>query len=422
MIINNKKIIYFLSYLLLLIPLALITGPFLPDLFLVIIVVSFVMIMFAQKKIEILDNIYFKIFLIICLILSLNSFLSNNLSSLQSSIFYFRFGIFALFASYLINNNQNILKNLLYIFLIIYSFLFLDTLYQYFFHKNIFGFVHEYGSNFRITSIFGDDEVLGSYTARFFPLVLFLIIYNSSFNIFRMSWFLIIAITTVIAFTIVLLSGERTSLGLFILSFIFIFFSSINFRKIFLVPLITIILVFAFVVSTSEKVKNRVITQTINQMGLNAESERVILFSKTYEGHYLISYNMFKEKPLVGHGVKMFRFYCNKEENFVDDNACTTHPHNFYAQMLAETGTFGFIILMGIFISICYFFIKNLYFQIYKKKQLITDQAICLLSVYFMTLFPLLPSGNFFNNWLSIIMYYPLCFLIYTINSKKFYV
>jgi|TARA_B100001173_G_scaffold256397_1_gene228438 O-antigen ligase len=422
MIINNKKIIYFLSYLLLLIPLALITGPFLPDLFLVIIVVSFVMIMFAQKKIEILDNIYFKIYLIICLILSLNSFLSNNLSSLQSSIFYFRFGIFALFASYLINNNQNILKNLLYIFLIIYSFLFLDTLYQYFFHKNIFGFVHEYGSNFRITSIFGDDEVLGSYTARFFPLVLFLIIYNSSFNIFRMSWFLIIAITTVIAFTIVLLSGERTSLGLFILSFIFIFFSSINFRKIFLVPLITIILVFAFVVSTSEKVKNRVITQTINQMGLNAESERVILFSKTYEGHYLISYNMFKEKPLVGHGVKMFRFYCNKEENFVDDNACTTHPHNFYAQMLAETGTFGFIILMGIFISICYFFIKNLYFQIYKKKQLITDQAICLLSVYFMTLFPLLPSGNFFNNWLSIIMYYPLCFLIYTINSKKFYV
>ena len=131
---------------------------------------------------------------------------------------------------------------------------------------------------------------------------------------------------------------------------------------------------------------------------------------------------MFKEKPLVGHGAKMFRFYCSKEENFVDRNACTTHPHNFYAQMLAETGIFGFIILMGIFISTCYFFVKNIYFRIYKKRQLITDQSICLLSFYFMTLFPLLPSGNFFNNWLSIIIYYPLSFLIYTINSKKFYV
>lgn len=176
------------------------------------------------------------------------------------------------------------------------------------------------------------------------------------------------------------------------------------------------------VLSLSERVKNRVITQTINQMGLNSSSERVILFSKTYEGHYLISYNMFKEKPFIGHGAKMFRFYCSKEENFVDHNACTTHPHNFYAQMLAETGIVGFIILMGVFITICYFFIKNLYFQIFKKKQLITDYAICLLSFYFMTLFPILPSGNFFNNWLSIIIYYPLCFLINIISSKKFYV
>ena len=419
---QNKLLLNILSILFISIPLLLITGPFLPDLSVVIITISFLVLAYNKKDFKFFSNIYFKLFIIICFFLTLVSILTENIASIKSSIFYFRFGIFALFASYLINNNQNILKNLLYIFFFIYSFLFADTLYQYFFYKNIFGFVHEYGSNFRITSIFGDDEVLGSYTARFFPLLLFLIICNSSFDISRKFWFLIIVIITVIAFTIVLLSGERTSVGLFILSFIFIFFSSINFRKVFLIPLITIILVFVFFISSSEKVKNRVITQTINQMGLNAESERIVLFSKTYEGHYLISYNMFKEKPLVGHGAKMFRFYCIKEENFVAHNACTTHPHNFYAQMLAESGIVGFVILMGIFMSTCYLFIRNLYFQIYKKKQLITDQAIFLLSFYFMTLFPLLPSGNFFNNWLSIIIYYPLGFLIYTINAKKFYV
>ena len=418
---HNKLLLNFLSILFISIPFLLITGPFLPDLSLVIITLSLLVISLYKKEFIIFSNIYIKFFIIICICLTLVSISTLNITSIKSSIFYFRFGLFVLFASFILNNNQNIFKNLLYIFLIIYSFLFIDTLYQYFFHKNIFGFVHEYGSNFRITSFFGDDEVLGSYTARFFPLLIFLIIYNSSFDLSK-KYFFIIILTVVVAFTIVLLSGERTSIGLFILSFLFIFFSSNNFRKIFIIPLMIIIVVFVSVLSLSEKVKNRVITQTINQMGLNSGSERLILFSKTYEGHYLISYNMFKEKPLVGHGAKMFRFYCSKEENFVDQNACTTHPHNFYAQMLAETGIFGFIILMGIFISTCYFFVKNIYFQIYKKRQLITDQSICLLSFYFMTLFPLLPSGNFFNNWLSIIIYYPLSFLIYTINSKKFYV
>lgn len=422
MILNkNKLLLSFLSIIFIAIPVTLITGPFLPDLSIAIIIISFLAIAYVKRDFMFFSNIYFKSFLIICFFLILVSTFSENLVSIKSSIFYFRFGIFALFASFILKNNHNIFKILLYVFLIIYSFLFIDTLYQYFFHKNIFGFVYEGGSNFRITSFFGDDEVLGSYTARFFPLLIFLIIYNSSFNLYKKHFF-IIALAVVVAFIIVLLSGERTSIGLFILSFLFIFFSSKNFRKIFIIPLIIIMVVLITVLSLSERVKNRVITQTINQMGLNSSSERVILFSKTYEGHYLISYNMFKEKPFIGHGAKMFRFYCSKEENFVDHNACTTHPHNFYAQMLAETGIVGFIILMGVFITICYFFIKNLYFQIFKKKQLITDYAICLLSFYFMTLFPILPSGNFFNNWLSIIIYYPLCFLINIISSKKFYV
>ena len=114
-------------------------------------------------------------------------------------------------------------------------------------------------------------------------------------------------------------------------------------------------------VSSSEKIKNRIITQTMDQMGFSSDNKRIVLFSKTYEGHYLISYNMFKEKPIFGHGVKMFRVYCQKEENFVAHNACTTHPHNFYAQMLAETGIVGFIILMTLFIYILLFIFKKTY-------------------------------------------------------------
>ena len=181
-------------------------------------------------------------------------------------------------------------------------------------------------------------------------------------------------------------------------------------------------LISSAILSSSEKIKNRVITKTINQLGLTSDSERLVLFGKIYEGHFIISLNMFKEKPIFGHGAKSFRYYCSKEENFVANNACSTHPHNFYAQMLAEAGLFGFVSLILIFLSIFYLFLKNFYYQIFKRKQYLTDFAICLLSSYFITLFPLLPSGNFFNNWLSILIYYPLGFLIYIYNQKKFYV
>ena len=203
---------------------------------------------------------------------------------------------------------------------------------------------------------------------------------------------------------------------------LFLFMSSFSLRKLLIFPIIASLIIFIVVISKSDKIKNRMIYTTINQLGLSEKSERLVLFSKQYEGHYLIALNMFKEKPIFGHGVKMFRFYCSKEENFVADNACTTHPHNFYAQILAETGLVGFLFLITVFFYILFLFLKNLYFQFRYKKQFISDLGLCLLSSYFITFFPILPSGNFFNNWLSIIIYYPLGFLIYTIKNNKFYV
>lgn len=417
----NNKILYFAYLLFLLIPLSLITGPFIPDLFLVIISLIFLFQILKEKNLILLKNKYFLLFIIFCLIITIISIFSYNLSSLKSAIFYFRFGLFGMATFILIKSNQQIFKSLFYLFIIIYSLLFIDTLYQYYFSKNLLGFTYTNNiENFRITSFFRDDEVLGSYVARFFPLVIFLFVLNTEFKSFKKR-FILISIIIIQSFTIVLFSGERTSLGLYLLSLCFIFFSSKKIRKILTIPMISIILISLVTFSYSEKIKYRVITTTINQLGLSSQSERFVLFSKTYEGHYLVAAKMFKEKPFFGHGPKMFRFFCDKDENFVAPNACSTHPHNFYAQMFSELGLFGFLSLFTLFLFICFLFIKNLFFQLFKKKQFLSDEAICLLAFYFSILFPLLPSGNFFNNWLSIIIYYPLGFLIYSIKQKKFY-
>tara|TARA_B100000242_G_scaffold294006_1_gene274163 strand:+ start:2610 stop:3884 length:1275 start_codon:yes stop_codon:yes gene_type:complete len=422
---TNNLPIKFYSFLISIIPIVLITGPFLPDLFLVIVGIGYLGLTYREKEFLDFSNLYLKLFFFVCIYLIILSIVSLNFDSFKSSIFYFRFGLFSLALSFFVFQNPKIIKNLLYIFIIVYFTLFIDTIYQFFYSKNIIGFEYSNPQNFRITSFFGDDEVLGSYTARFFPLFLFLILYSYKLSISKKAH-VMISLVTIISFVIVLMSGERTSLALFILVFSFIFFSSKNFRKVLFIPLISIVIVFILTVSLSDKIKNRVLTQTMDQMGLSSKSERLVIFSKTYEGHYLLALKMFKEKPIFGHGPKMFRFYCskeeNKEENFVVNHACSTHPHNFYAQVLAETGIIGLFILLGIFIYISFLFFKNLYFQIIKKQQLISDMAICLLASYFMTLFPFIPSGNFFNNWLSVIVYFPLGFLLYTIKEKKFYV
>ena len=420
MIDKQNKLVIFSSILLCLIPLALISGPFIPDLFLVIININFIIYLYSNKNYEIIKNKYLIILLFFCLIITLVSIFASNLYSVKSSLFYFRFGIFSLATYTLINLEKNILNYILSLFLVIYVILFIDSIYQYNFSENLIGLKYFNNHNFRITSFFGDEEVMGSYTVRFFPLILFLIIYKYE-NFLKIKK-IILGLFIIISFSIVLLSGERTAIALFILSIFFIFFSSIQIRKLIILPLILGMVLFGIIISSNEKIKNRVITSTFNQLGLNHDSERLFLFGKVYEGHFIISLNMFKEKPILGHGAKMFRFYCKKKENYVAPGACSTHPHNFYAQMLAEVGIFGFAILISIFFYILYLFFKNFYYQIFKKKQLIRDGAICLLSSYFITLFPLLPSGNFFNNWLSLIIYYPLGFLIYIIKKNKFYV
>jgi len=110
MIDKQNKLVIFSSILLCLIPLALISGPFIPDLFLVIININFIIYLYSNKNYEIIKNKYLIILLFFCLIITLVSIFASNLYSVKSSLFYFRFGIFSLATYTLINLENNILN------------------------------------------------------------------------------------------------------------------------------------------------------------------------------------------------------------------------------------------------------------------------------------------------------------------------
>ena len=66
----------------------------------------------------------------------------------------------------------------------------------------------------------------------------------------------------------------------------------------------------------------------------------------------------------------------------------------------------GAIILFILFYFI-YISIDHL-LNVFKKKYIKSDFQICMLSAILISLWPFIPTGNFFNNWLCIVYFFPV--------------
>ena len=144
-------------------------------------------------------------------------------------------------------------------------------------------------------------------------------------------------------------------------------------------------------------------------------SKEAVIFSSQHDSLIRTAYNMFKDKPIFGHGPKMFRIICADEKYATGVTSCMTHPHNFYVQLLAETGIFGFLFLFSFLIYVIYTALRQLKSIIFKQKRPLNDYQVCLLAAILVTLWPLSPNGNFFNNWLMIVYSLPIGFYLHSI-------
>lgn len=121
-------------------------------------------------------------------------------------------------------------------------------------------------------------------------------------------------------------------------------------------------------------------------------------------------------KDLIGKSIDTKKYYIHYK-NY--RNGCTTHPHNFYLQLLSETGIVGFSFIFLIFSYFVYLMIKCFYFLVFKKRKLMSNLQISLALGFIITLLPIIPNGNFFNNWLNMIMILPVGFYIFAIHKNK---
>ena len=424
---NAIKIQSFFIYLL---PIFLVTGPFLPDSVVTLSSIFFLVFSILKKNYKYYDNLFFKFFLVFWIYISLNSiFSSNPLVSLKSSFFFIRFGIFSILVFYIIENNKNFIKYFSIFLFITFSIVLIDSYFQFFFGHNIIGIKSP--QHDRLSSFFGEEMIVGSFLARLFPLIIAFGILMSSRGIKFLN--IICIIFLVLTDIIIFLSGERTSFGLLVITNMF-YIVFINKFKIFRIIgfSISIILIF-LIINFNETSKNRMITQTLydfNVLEKNSVTDEIdesnkkipILnaFMPIHQSHYLTAINMFYKNKLFGVGPNMFRYECSNENYAKGDFNCTTHPHNIHIQILAETGILGYILFLFPFFYIIIYFMKNL-FHIFKNKSNLNEYQTSVCIAFFLTMFPFAPSGNFFHNWLSIIYFLPVGFYLHAILRKNEY-
>ena len=390
----------------------LITGPFFPDL-----IVSFSAFIFLAYVFKYNLYFYFKkkplviffIFCVYCILLSV--FVADDrILSFESSLFYFRIGIFSCLIWYLIEKDTKILQYFYYVFLLSFLVLVLDGYLQYFTGFNIIGFPAHNG---RISSLFGDEFIMGSYLSRLYPLALALFLLRKKGKLE------LYFVTSLFYLTsgLIYFSGERAALFFHLLSLIFIILlvkkPKLNLVLIFLFFIISILIVS----STNENLKNRLINLTSIEIGIN--NEKKYIFTPSHDSLFKTAYKMFLDKPVFGHGPKMFRVICKDEKYASGASPCMTHPHNFYIQLLAETGIIGFMFLFSALMYVIYCAARQLKTILSKKKRYLSNYQICLLACLLITLWPLSPNGNFFNNWLAICYSLPVGFYLHSIYGKN---
>ncbi len=401
-----------MGILLCLLPLALLTGPFVPDLFLSIISLLFLLISFQKKYWNYYYNKFFIFFISFYFYFIFSSLISSNVAfSLESSLFYFRFGVFSIAIWYLLENDNYLIKKFTISFLIIFIAAIIDGYYQYFVGNSIFGF----GSNSinRLTLAFNDKMILGGYLSRLFPFLFALIIYNFSKE---KKYMVLIFILLILIDCLTFLTGERTALALLFLSTIMILLITSKFKLLRIITIVISIIVISFLASTNSTIKQRNIGNTATQLFY---SNNLTYFSSDHESLAIAAINIFKDNKIFGAGPKQFRVLC---DNYVDKSSnlfCSTHPHNSYLQLLSETGVIGILFIIIPFIYLVYLFLCHLNYKISRRKAKLTDFQIYLMICIFISLWPIIPTQNFFNNWINIIYYLPIGFLLNSIYAKK---
>ena len=408
---------YIEKYFLLLfsiIPVSIIIGSSASFLNILIIIISFLSLMFYQKKWDWLFHPVIKLLFLIYLYLILNSFISLEPTvGIYRNLGFIRFiFLFAAF-NYFFSNPKN-LKIVLSIWLVIISIVFIDVFIEVYTGSNLLG--DKTLTQDRIVSFFRNEPIVGGFLNSFYLIIIgYLFYYKNKYYFLKNNYFTILL--SFIFLSLIILTGERSNgikaLFSFFL-FYFLFFDILIDKKKFFIFFILLTLMFSLL-SQNKNMKYRYFDQHYSKLidpTLGIEGTLVEKFKKRniYFNLYKSGYKVFKNYPIFGVGNKNYRIEsCNPDKKQYE-YLCTTHPHQLYCEFLAEHGLVGSMIFLFLTFYLLLMNIKILYLS----KNAIQIASFCYLISVFL---PLLPSGAFFNGY-NLTLFWINFSILYASNPK----
>ncbi len=438
--INNFK--YFFTYLFLLIPIALITGPAIPD-----IIISFGGIftlfyfIFINKKILLIKNYLVQISIIFWIAMILISFFAIEVSkSVEDALIFLRFLIIPIACYYLFFKSEKILNYLFFFTFILVIFVSIDTLFQFFNYTSKDGFGNDllgFKSNWygRLTGPFGDELIPGSYVSKFGLIGFVYLLINTQMRYNNLIKLLYLSIILVVCYV----SGERMAFATFSLALILLLFLDKNKIVVLasiIIGLTSLLLLHKYhpfyndyeIVESNEfhqglKIEKKFVCENnkkqICKKIINVQPSFIEIISNfstsAYGEIYLLSFQMFKDNPITGIGISNFKILCESEKKYTDlmiNYDCASHPHNTYIQWLTEGGIIMFTLFIVYIISLISFIANNNGEKNYKIISLV------LLLILF---WPIMSTGSLIKNWYGIIVFFIIGISLCLSNFKKNY-
>jgi len=396
-------------YLIGLYPAALIIGTLVSEIITIALAILFITECFRNKKFFFFKDPVIYFLFIIWGYLLINLFNSIDFQlSLNRSIFFIRFILIILSVAYFLRKYSNNIDIVFKLWMIIILITILDLYIQFFFGQNLLGFKSPW--NMRLSGFF-DQELKVAHLLIGFFLPSFAYFFQKNTKNLYLFFFLLLY------FAILILTNERANIIrgtlAILIFFVFIPFLKIKFKLIFSSLLILIFSSMLFIV----KPVNARFIHEIAAMKVDNSLKNYVIFSN-YGPHYLSSIEIFKKNMLFGTGVKTFRSACKNIslEKYYGDNdyrsksGCSTHPHQYFFEILSGLGLLGFILFISFFSYLIYRIINGFF----SSKNLILLSAG---TFYVLQLIPLLPTGSFFTSFGATIFFINIG-LIYAYINK----
>ena len=405
----NKKFIPF--YLIGLYPFTLILGTLISESLSIILILLFAVESIKNKKLNFYKDLIIYFLVIIWIFMMINLFNSIDFQlSFNRSIFFIRYPLLILSITYFLRKDPDKIEIIFKLWMLTVVVTIIDLYIQFFFGANILGFKSPWDE--RLSGFFNQELKVAHLLIGFFLPAFAYFFQKKPKNIF-------LYILLILYFLILILTNERANIIRGSLALL-IFFTLIPYFKVKIKTILisSILAIFCVMLFFVEPVKNRFIKE-ISAMDADKSLINYVILSN-YGPHYLTSLEIFKKNKLFGTGIKTFRKSCKnvsikkyyKDDSHLSNSGCSTHPHQYYFEILSDQGLLGFIIFVSFFIYLSLRIIKRFFIS----KNLVFFATGSFLLVQ---LIPILPTGSFFTSFGSTIYFINLSLIFYYLKQDE---